>query len=108
MIGSSVWNPNQLDSGYYHFIEINNQIIACGGTHFENPKLAQLGNIFVLEEFRRQGYGQILTTAITRKVLAEKEIATLFVNVDNIAAQKLYKKLGYKIHKKANLFICRK
>ncbi len=107
-IGSSPWHPSQMDSGYYHYIEINDQIVACGGTHFETPQLAQLGNIFVLEKFRRQGFGLILTIAITRKVLDEKKTATLFVNQYNKPAQDLYNKLGFKIHKPANLFICNK
>ncbi len=107
-IGSGPWHPKQLESGFYHFIEKDDQIIACGGTHFETPRLAQLGNIFVLEEFRGQKYGEILTTTLTRAVLAKKEISTLFVRVDNKIAQKLYTKLGYKMFKPANLIYCEK
>ena len=107
-IGPGPWHPKQMESGFYHFIEKDNQIIACGGTHFETPRLAQLGNIFVLEEFRGQKYGEILTTAITRAILAKKEIATLFVRVENKIAQNLYTKLGYQMFKPANLIYCEK
>jgi ribosomal protein S18 acetylase RimI-like enzyme len=107
-IGSGPWHPKQLESGFYHFIEKDDQIIACGGTHFETPRLAQLGNIFVLEEFRGQKYGEIITTALTRAVLTKKEISTLFVRVENKIAQNLYKKLGYKMYKTANLIYCEK
>ena len=107
-IGCGPWHTKQLESGFYHFIEKNDQIIACGGTHFETPRLAQLGNIFVHEEYRGQKYGEILTTAITRAILAKKEIATLFVRVENKIAQNLYTKLGYKMFKSANLIYCEK
>lgn len=107
-LGSGPWHPKQMESGFYHFIEKDNQIIACGGTHFETPRLAQLGNIFVLEEYRGQKFGEILTTALTRSVLEKKEIATLFVRVENKIAQNLYTKLGYKMFKQANLIYCEK
>lgn len=107
-IGSGPWHPKQLESGFYHFIEKDDRIIGCGGTHFETPRLAQLGNIFVFEEYRGQKFGEILTTAITRAILAKKEIATLFVRVENKIAQNLYKKLGYKMFKAANLIYCEK
>ena len=107
-IGPGPWHPKQMESGFYHMIEKDGKIIACGGTHFETPRLAQLGNIYVLEEFRGQKFGEILTTALTREVLTKKEIATLFVRVDNKIAQNLYKKLGYKMFKPANLIYCEK
>lgn len=107
-IDVSPWNPKQFESGFYHFIEKDDQIIACGGTHFETPRLAQLGNIFVLKDHRGQHFGEILTTAITQDVLAQKEIATLFVHQDNTPALHLYKKLGFQIYKKANLIFSEK
>lgn len=107
-IDASPWNPIQLESNFYHFIEVNNEIIACGGTHFETAKLAQLGNIYVLEGHRRKGYGLILTSAITQDILSKKDFATLFVYHENSPAIALYKKLGYKLHKPARLFFCEK
>ena len=105
-IGASPWNTIQFESDFYHYIEIDNKIVACGGTHFETPILAQLGNIYVIEEYRRRGFGEILTTAITRDILSRKEIATLFVHCENNAAQTLYRKLGFKLHKEARLIFC--
>lgn len=105
---SSPWHPKQFVSDFYHFILKDDKIIACGGTHFETPRLAQLGNIFVLEEYRGKNFGKILTTGITVEVLKKKELATLFVHNDNYIALNLYKKLGYKLYKEANLIYCKK
>ncbi|NHJ49089.1 MAG: GNAT family N-acetyltransferase [Asgard group archaeon] len=102
------WNPIQLESGFYFYIEHNNQIVACGGTHFENKKSAQLGNIFVLEEYRGKQYGKLITTAITQEILSKKDFASLFVFQDNIPAFTLYKKLGFKIYKPVSIFFCKR
>ncbi|NHJ41275.1 MAG: GNAT family N-acetyltransferase, partial [Asgard group archaeon] len=106
-INAYPWNLIQLESGFYFYIERNNQIVACGGTHFENKKSAQLGNIFVLEEYRGKQYGKLITTAITREILSKKDFASLFVFQDNIPALYLYKKLGYRIYKSVNIFFCK-
>jgi len=100
------WNPIQFESGYYHYIEDEGKIVACGGTHFENPKLAQIGNIYVLKDYRRRGFGELLTSAIAREILDKKELATLFVNQENIPAKNLYQKLGFELFKPARLFFC--
>jgi ribosomal protein S18 acetylase RimI-like enzyme len=102
------WNPIQLESGFYFYIEINKQIVACGGTHFETDISAQLGNIFVLEEHRGKQFGKQITIAITREILERKEFATLFVFEDNIPALSLYKKLGFRIYKPVNIYFCEK
>jgi RimJ/RimL family protein N-acetyltransferase len=106
-INAYPWNPIQLESNFYHYIEINNKIIASGGTHFETPILAHLGNIHVNSEFRRRYYGEILVSTIVKNVLNEKQHATLFVQRDNSAAINLYKKLGFQVYKNVDLYICK-
>jgi len=102
------WNPIQITSGFYCYIELEpeNEIIACGGTHFETPRLAQLGNIYVREEYRRQNFGKIITSNVTHQILKKKELATLFVVQDNIPAISLYEQLGFIPYKSVKLFFC--
>ncbi len=101
------WNPIQLESGFYKVIWKNNSIIASGGTHFETPRLAHLGNIYVLPEFRTRGYGKLLVSSIVSAVLKNKEICSLFVRKDNTAAISLYKSLGFQFYKPVSLYLCR-
>lgn len=105
-INAYPWNPIQLESGFHYYIELENKIIACGGTHLETPRLAQLGNIYVLEEYRRQKFGKIITSNITHQILKKKEMAVLFVLEDNMPAISLYEKLGFKHYKPVKIFIC--
>lgn len=102
------WNPIQLESNYYSFFEENDKIIACGGTHFETPDVAHLGNIIVLPEFRGRSLGIALVSTITSNILRNKSFTTLFVTQDNFPAINLYKKLGFFPHKPVSIFSCKK
>lgn len=102
------WNPIQLESDFYYYLEINGEIIACGGTHFETPDAAHLGNIIVVPEYRGRSYGIALVSTITTEILRKKAYATLFVTQDNIPAINLYKKLGFSHHKPVSIFSCKK
>jgi len=102
------WNPIQLESDFYYFLKHTDKIIACGGTHFETPDVAHLGNIIVIPEFRERSFGSALVSTITNKILAKKSYTTLFVTQDNIPAINLYKKLGFFHHKPVSIFSCKK
>ena len=100
------WNPIQLKSQFYFYKEKNNSIIACGGTHFETPELAHLGNILVLPEYRRQSIGENLVSTIGHEILKTKELISLFVTKDNSVAIQLYQKLGFTRQKTFAIFNC--
>ncbi|UCG01005.1 MAG: GNAT family N-acetyltransferase [Candidatus Heimdallarchaeota archaeon] len=102
------WNPIQIESNFYFYFEKDNKIIACGGTHFETPDVAHLGNIIVLAEFRGQSLGSALVSTITSNILRSKSYATLFVTQDNLPAINLYKKLGFFHHKPVSIFSCKR
>ncbi len=101
------WNPIQLESNFYFFTKNEDKIIACGGTHFETPDAAHLGNVIVLPDFRGQSLGISLVSTMTREILREKQFATLFVTKDNIPAINLYEKLGFSHHKPVSIFSCK-
>lgn len=101
------WNPLQIESNYYFFQKIDGKIIACGGTHFETPDAAHLGNIIVIPEYRRQSRGIELVSTITSEILKTKQFVTLFVTQNNIPAINLYKKLGFYHYKPVSIFSCK-
>jgi GNAT superfamily N-acetyltransferase len=100
------WNPIQLESQFYFFQEIENIIVACGGTHFETPELAHLGNILVLPKYRGQSVGKNLVSTIGNEILKKKRFITLFVVNNNVPAIQLYKKLGFSHKKNYSIFTC--
>ncbi|MHA2136870.1 MAG: GNAT family N-acetyltransferase [Candidatus Hodarchaeales archaeon] len=100
------WNPIQLESQFYFFQEVKDTIIACGGTHFETPNLAHLGNVLVLSEYRGQSIGKKLVSTIGNEILRKKDIITLFVVQDNAPAIHLYQKLGFSARMNFTIFSC--
>ncbi len=100
------WNPIQLESQFYFFKKKKGFIIACGGTHFETPELAHLGNILVLPEFRGQSIGKNLVSTIGKEILKKKEIVSLFVAEDNFPAIRLYQKVGFSHKRNYSIFSC--
>ncbi|PWI46590.1 hypothetical protein CEE45_16140 [Candidatus Heimdallarchaeota archaeon B3_Heim] len=100
------WSSIQLESNFYFFQEINDQIVACGGTHFETPKLAHLGNVLVISEYRGKSLGKNLVSTIGNEILKTKRFITLFVVQDNVPAIRLYEKLGFSSYKNFTLFSC--
>ena len=101
------WNPIQLESYYYFYQEYESKIIACGGTHFETPEAAHLGNIIVIPEFRRETRGTRLVSTITSEILKTKQLVTLFVTQKNRPAINLYEKLGFYHYKPVSIFSCK-
>lgn len=54
-----------------------------------------VNSIAVSEEFRRQGLGEMLLSALEKEVADFAAFITLEVRGSNLPAQKLYEKLGY-------------
>jgi GNAT superfamily N-acetyltransferase len=75
---------------------MDNRIVAKINTNAESYSRCQIGGVYVLPEYRRQGIGSCLTTAFCRFLLAENKGINLFVNNNNIAARKTYLRCGFK------------
>ena len=117
---------SQLDDGYFFGIEDGNgTLAAAGGTHIvfrsQNPPptganpifsscpgsldtlisqgVAAIGNIYTRPDRRGQGYGQAVTTGITR-ALQQDGFNLIVLNVDeqNLVARSIYEKLGFELH----------
>ena len=56
----------------------------------------QIGGVYVLPEFRGLGIAQAMTAALIREFAPQKNRFTLFVKKGNIAAIRVYDKIGYK------------
>jgi ribosomal protein S18 acetylase RimI-like enzyme len=91
------WVPQQLKTDLYVVAEDDQgEIIAVAGTHFETPMTVQIGNVHVLSEHRQKGLGTALSTAVCLGIVRFHRTPTLFVNENNITAQKMYEKIGFK------------
>lgn len=97
------WNynvfKNELENknSKYVVAKLNNEIIGFGGIWFSVDDI-HITNIVVKKIYRNQKIGSLILTALIDmcKNQAQKVI-TLEVNLNNIPAQKLYQKFGFKI-----------
>lgn len=94
-----IFHPFQILSDLYVVAEDDEgAIIATAGTHYETPVSVQLGNIYVKDEYRKQGIGKALTSAVTLSILRSYRVPTLFVNDQNSSARTLYENMGFEKH----------
>jgi ribosomal protein S18 acetylase RimI-like enzyme len=95
---NGIFHPYQIESDLYVVAEDDNgKIIATAGSHYETPLTVQLGNIYVKKEYRGQGIGRALSTAVTLSIIRSRRTPTLFVNTENNVAQSLYEKMGFEV-----------
>jgi len=75
---------------------LDNQPIAKANTNAKGINWQQLGGIYTLPKYRRCGVGIITVSALIKHLcMIEKKKIALFVNIENIAAIRMYKKLGF-------------
>ena len=60
------------------------------------PEVWVLNGVFTSPKFREKGHAKSVVSVIVRTALEHGAIAGLYVNSDNAAAQRTYKRLGFK------------
>jgi len=96
-------NPDPLEQNFSIFIKKNNKIIGNCGIHKSNnpnnPGKTFVGLIIGEKEEWGKGYGTDAMKTLLKfiKEKMRKKEAYLSVDIPNIAAQKCYKKCGFKI-----------
>ncbi|NJL93854.1 MAG: GNAT family N-acetyltransferase [Anaerolineae bacterium] len=93
------FSPSQVASGVFYGIEQDGRLVAAAGTHVVAPAegVAAVGNVFTMPGGRGQGWGTVVTHAVTAE-LVDRGIQTIVLNVkkDNLPAIRVYEKLGYR------------
>ncbi|MFW9931791.1 MAG: GNAT family N-acetyltransferase [Candidatus Thorarchaeota archaeon] len=94
--GTPAWTPNALDLGPFFGVRNDEgRVIAVAGVHFVSKYGAELGNIATHPAYRRKGYAQCVVAAATKELLKESDRVVLHFFSDNVAAQKLYERMGF-------------
>ena len=77
--------------------ELNNRLIGKINVSGNSFTRCLIGGVYVHPDFRGKGIAYQMTSRFVKELHDEGKGITLFVKKTNIAAQKLYKKLGFKI-----------
>jgi ribosomal protein S18 acetylase RimI-like enzyme len=104
--------PNQVDEGVFIGLEPTAllgssdrggetpPLRAVAGTHLVAPTwgVAAVGNVYVHPAWRSQGYGSLVSSAVTSVLLQRGLLVVLNVDQNNPAAIHLYRQLGFAVH----------
>jgi ribosomal protein S18 acetylase RimI-like enzyme len=101
------FDARMLETGKYFGLRRNGRLASIAGIHVYSPKykVAALGNIATLPEFRGRGLGTGVTAALCRNLLNTVDIIGLNVKTDNADAIRCYQKLGFEITGEYNEFM---
>jgi GNAT superfamily N-acetyltransferase len=90
--------PEMLKQGVFFGVEDGGRLASVAGTHLVVPGegVAAVGNIYTRRDCRGRGWGALVTGAVVGE-LSRREIPTIGLNVNqqNLAAIRVYEKLGF-------------
>ncbi|WP_305792230.1 GNAT family N-acetyltransferase [Micromonospora sp. 15K316] len=91
------FDPRMLDTGQYVGVDDGDGLVAVAGVHVWSPvyRVAALGNVTTHPRVRRRGLGTAVVAALCRRLRDSVEHVTLNVRADNVAAVRLYERLGF-------------
>jgi len=91
---------DMLISGVYYGIRKDSKFVSVAGTHVTSSlyKMACIGNVFTHPFHRGKGYATICTSKVVEELLHNHKDVILNVDSKNIAALKVYEKLGFREH----------
>lgn len=94
------FSPYQLLDGVFYGIERDGRLVSVAGTHLVSPtySVAAIGNVFTHPDYRGRGYANACTSGVVRELSSQVDTLVLNVGKDNVAAQRIYRKLGFAPH----------
>ena len=88
-----------LIAGRYYLLILQGAPISMGGHSdlqiFEGFSIGRVGPIYTPEEFRKKGYASALTSEITKTLISQGALPTLYTQAANPTSNKIYQKIGY-------------
>ncbi|KPC71083.1 hypothetical protein ADL26_16070 [Thermoactinomyces vulgaris] len=96
-IDAIAFTEEELNNLPFYGVFDNDELVAVGGYHLFDSVYVELGNIGTTVSRRRQGWGRIITTELTRRAREYSSDVYLYVFDDNVPAIRLYESLGYRL-----------
>ena len=90
---------NNIAKGFIFLLLIDGQPVSFAGFHdpveLLGKKIGRVGPVYTPKEFRKNGYASLITAHVTKKVIDQGAIATLYTQAGNPTSNKIYQELGY-------------
>lgn len=87
----------EVGTGKTWLLEKDGRVISMTGFNVKMPDVVQVGGVYTPPEFRGRGYARAVVAASLLDAQADSvDLAVLFTQEDNVAAQRAYKALGFR------------
>ncbi|GAB4530557.1 MAG: hypothetical protein Kow0063_08830 [Anaerolineae bacterium] len=99
-VRGNAFTPFQLAQGIFYGVRHQGRLVSAAGTHILARKMgvAAVGNVCTYPEYRGRGFATCCTSAVCTDLLAMGLEVVLNVAQDNLDANHIYKKLGFRIY----------
>jgi ribosomal protein S18 acetylase RimI-like enzyme len=99
--GGIAFAPHQLETGFFRGVRRSGELVAVAGVHVasQQERVAAVGNICTLPDWRGQGLAQVVTSAVVTALMGVG-IGTIGLNVEhsNVSAIRAYERIGFRTH----------
>jgi len=85
-----------INSNTLYVLEIQDQIVSMASRSKSLNSTESVGFVYTPVKFRRNGYARRVVEEVTRKVLNDNKVATLYTDLSNPTSNSIYMKIGYK------------
>jgi predicted GNAT family acetyltransferase len=72
------------------------KLVSTAASHLRLPFVWVIGGVFTDPGYRGRGFGISVASPVLREAMANVDRAMLLVRTDNLAAKKMYGKLGFR------------
>lgn len=84
------------------------QLVAMAGERMKMPGLSELSGVCTHPDHRGNGYGDVLSRVVTRRILGRGETAFLHAYEGNTVAIELYRAMGYVLRRTMTLTVLKR
>ncbi|MGV3525752.1 MAG: GNAT family N-acetyltransferase [Candidatus Sericytochromatia bacterium] len=81
-----------------YYLQKMGKLVSAALTHCESQEAALIGGVYTPKAYRGKGFGQLCVRGLMQALKAENKVPCLFYEKNNLAARKLYEKLGFQPH----------
>ena len=85
----------KVDNDVLFLLEVNNEIVSMAQRSRSLNQTESIGYVYTPPHHRRKGYASIIVTDVTKRILEDGRIATLYTDLSNPTSNSIYMKIGY-------------
>jgi predicted GNAT family acetyltransferase len=97
--------PRTIELGAYLGIHDAGSLVAMAGERLRLTGFTEISAVCTHPQYRGRGYGNGLLSALISRITRRRETPILHVKTQNVAALRLYEKLGFKVRAQLHLAV---